>query len=110
MGEAAEKQDVAQEEMDAILTRLAVRPEMKKGDDPKQALKEFEYRGREWVIDPKAREEVKKGGKGTEERLLALTVEVAARMRGYEVAAQGVVDGKKRALERELKRVGEWEG
>lgn len=101
--------EVSAEEMDAIHSRLAARP------DPKKTSREFEYRGGDWIRDPVEREKWKrpKGeelGHGVAEKVLALTAEAAAKMRAYELQTNAVVEGKKRALESERKRMGALEG
>lgn len=95
--------------MDAIHSRLDARP------DPKKANREFEYRGGEWIRDPAERERWKrvKGeelGRGVAEKVLALSAEAAAKMKLYELQSNLVVEGKKRALESERKRMGALEG
>jgi hypothetical protein len=102
-------QEVTSEEMDAIISRLAARP------DPKKTSKEFEYRGGDWIRDPVEREKWKrpKGeelGRGVAERVLALTADAAAKMKAYEMQSNSVLEGKKRALESERKRMGALEG
>ncbi|KFY54790.1 hypothetical protein V497_07448 [Pseudogymnoascus sp. VKM F-4516 (FW-969)] len=95
---------VTSEEMDAIQSRLAARP------DPKKSSRELEHRGGDWIRDPEEREKWKreKGeelGYGVAEKLLALTAEAAAKMKVHEMQSQLVVEGKKRALESERKRL-----
>lgn len=95
--------------MDAIQSRLVARP------DPKKENKEFEYRGGEWIRDPAERERWKqvKGeelGHGVAEKLLGLTAEAAVKMKVYELQSNSMVEGKKRALENERKRIAALEG
>ncbi|OBT98341.1 hypothetical protein VE01_03050 [Pseudogymnoascus verrucosus] len=104
-GVSEASQDVTAEEMDAIISRLAARP------DPKKTSREFEFRGGDWIRDPAEREKWKrpKGeelGRGAAEKVLALTAEAAAKMKAYELQSNLVVEGKKRALENERKRMG----
>ncbi|ELR08824.1 hypothetical protein GMDG_03500 [Pseudogymnoascus destructans 20631-21] len=101
--------EVTSEEMDAIHSRLVARP------DPKKTNNEFEYRGGDWIRDPVEREKWKrpKGeelGRGVAEKVLALTAEAAAKMKVYELQSNSVLEGKKRALENERKRMGALEG
>ncbi|OBT80266.1 hypothetical protein VF21_00622 [Pseudogymnoascus sp. 05NY08] len=108
-GAGESSRDVSAEEMDAIILRLAARP------DPKKTSKEFEYRGGDWIRDPGEREKWKrpKGeelGRGAAEKVLALTAEAAAKMKAYELQSNSVLEGKKRALENERKRMGVLEG
>lgn len=95
--------------MDAIQSRLAARP------DPKKSYKEFEYRGGEWIRDPAEREKWKRAkgeelGHGVAEKVVALVAEAAVKMKMYELQSNSVVEGKKRALESERKRMGALEG
>ncbi|OBT68043.1 hypothetical protein VE03_01608 [Pseudogymnoascus sp. 23342-1-I1] len=101
--------EVTAEEMDAIQSRLAARP------DPKKPSREYEYRGGDWIRDPEEREKWKrpKGeelGHGIAEKVLALTADAAAKMKVYELQTNSVLEGKKRALESERKRMGALEG
>ncbi|OBT83725.1 hypothetical protein VE02_06817 [Pseudogymnoascus sp. 03VT05] len=108
-GAGESSRDVSAEEMDAIISRLAARP------DPKKTSKEFEYRGGDWIRDPVEREKWKRPrgkelGRGAAEKVLALTAEAAAKMKAYELQSNSVLEGKKRALENERKRMGVLEG
>ncbi|KFY08656.1 hypothetical protein V492_06013, partial [Pseudogymnoascus sp. VKM F-4246] len=97
-------QYVTAEEMDAIHSRLVARP------DPKKQNRDFEYRGGEWIRDPEEREKWKRAkgdelGHGVAEKLMALTAEAAAKMKVHEQQSNSVVEGKKRALESERRRI-----
>lgn len=103
-GDKESSQDVTQEELDAIRSRLAARP------DPKKQNRDFEYRGGEWIRDPEEREKWKRAkgdelGHGVAEKLLALTAEAAAKMKVHEVQINVVIEGKKRVLESERRRI-----